>query len=338
MAQNRRSFLKTAGIATAVASAAPFALSMHDGLPGGATPALAANPRSFTAGKFALELDGKSVGILDAYGGGFPYADVIEERGPGSGVIARKHIGNPKYGEITMRVTLGMDQVLWDWIAAMLAGNSLRKSGSIILLDRDNVARRRLDFLNALITEVGFPALDGASKEPAFLTIVFSPERTTYKTASGKYPPSSGKQKQWLCSNFRLKLGDLPCSRVSKIDAFTIKQSVTESPVGATRDYEREPAAIEIPNLAVTLADVDADAWFKFFEEFVLKGNNGQEREIIGVLDCLAPDGRTVLASVSFSQVGIFKCAPELTEPNLDNTQRIVAELYVEQMAFAVGA
>ena len=43
------------------------------------------------------------------------------------------------------------------------------------------------------------------------------------------------KQKQWLCSNFRLRIGKLPCTRVSKVDSFTIKQGIKENTVDAVR-------------------------------------------------------------------------------------------------------
>ena len=43
-------------------------------------------------------------------------------------------------------------------------------------LDYDNNQRWRRTFTGALITEVTFPALDGAAKEPAYLTVKFAVE------------------------------------------------------------------------------------------------------------------------------------------------------------------
>lgn len=41
------------------------------------------------------------------------------------------------------------------------------------------------DFVNALITQIGFPALDAAGKDAAKLTIKFSPEYTRAQAKTG---------------------------------------------------------------------------------------------------------------------------------------------------------
>lgn len=88
-----------------------------------------------------------------------------------------------------------------------------------------DLGARKVGFQNALITEVAFPALDGASKEPAYLTLKISAQPiptgpgTPATLRRGGPPPTSssstsGKQKQWLPSNFRLRIDRMNTSQV----------------------------------------------------------------------------------------------------------------------------
>jgi hypothetical protein len=98
----------------------------------------------------------------------------------------------------------------------------------------------RLTFTNALITEIGFPALDAASKDAAKMTIKLSPEYTRYTvTSSGEVipKPDSQAQKKWLSSNFRLRIDGLAADtrEVIKLEALVFKQKFVEHPIGESR-------------------------------------------------------------------------------------------------------
>ena len=64
---------------------------------------------------------------------------------------------------------------------------------------------------------------------------------------------------------------------------------------------------MEFPNLAVTLAESHAQTWQDWFDDFVVKGNNGQDNEKNGSLTFLAPDLKTTLATINFFNLGIFR-------------------------------
>ena len=57
------------------------------------------------------------------------------------------------------------------------------------------------------------------------------------------------EQKQWHTANYRMRLGDLPCSRVSKIDAISIKQSFADVDGDGVPDLSRSisPITFTIP-------------------------------------------------------------------------------------------
>src|SRR4051812_16392770 len=263
-----------------------------------------ATARALTSTNFLLTLEGVACGYMQSSAGGDVFADVIEERVGGS-FFVKKHIGQPKYDEITVGIGLGMAQPLNDWIAASWQGNYVRKDGSITTGDANFKAQSELEFVQALITETTIPALDAASKSSGRLTIKISPELTRYrKASSAKLPPAAGqKQSKFLNSGFRLELGGLDCSRVRKIDSFSVQVRVADDTVGSVRDAPQEPSTIEFPNLRVTMSDgPTAAGWQTWLNDFVVKGNNGDGQEKSGAIVFLAPAmkelGRVVLHNV----------------------------------------
>src|SRR3954451_16659309 len=71
-------------------------------------------------------------------------------------------------------------------ITDTLPGKSARKDGAIVAADFDFKAVSRAEFFTALLTEVTFPSLDAAAKDPAYMTLKFAPEHTTVKAAGGQ--------------------------------------------------------------------------------------------------------------------------------------------------------
>ena len=337
MPQNRRTFLKSAGLATAVVSAAPLSLSLHEG-PGFAPSRATAAPGGFAAGKFALELDGKAAGFLPAVQGGNVVADVVEFT-PGTSLVPQKVLDDLHYEEVTMLVGLGMAPAFWDWVGHMVDRDPMPMDGAILFADMDSNLVRRMEFKKAWLSEVSLPALDAASNETGLMTVKLRAESTALKPPGGKLPNLVlAKQKNWLASNFRLQVGSLPCTRVNKIEALTIKQQITEYREGGDAGtIHLLPEKLEFPNLVVTFSALDLGPWQAFFDDFVLAGNNGQAAELGGKLDLMAPDLKTVLATLEFFHLGIFRLAPEEVEPLGSNIQRFRADLYCERNRLFVG-
>ena len=182
--------------------------------------------RSYVAGNFLLKLDGADTGFVKSIDGGAIHADVIDEPG-GASFFVKKHIGPPKYEEFAVQTGWWMGKTLYEWIAASWKMNYQRKNGSIVAYDVTLEARSEREFLNALITEVRFPALDGASKEQVCMTVKFGPELIRHKKASGTaaMPLVKAAQEMWLAANFRLEIDGLDCTKVTAVDSFTVRQT-----------------------------------------------------------------------------------------------------------------
>jgi hypothetical protein len=298
----------------------------------------AADSRTYTGGRFMLDLAGHSPGFLRSFEGGAITADVIEEETLGL-QPAKKHIAGVKYEDIRIRTGLGMPAPFCEWLAAFADGKAERRSGALVATDFDYKEKARRTFQDALITEVSIPALDAASKDPAYLSVKIAPGSVEDFVGGGtKVPAPASRQKAWLPSSFRLQVGDLPCRRVTKIDSFTIKQGITEelkdeqAPSG--RLDLKVPGKLEIPNLRVTFSAEDVAPWAAWHKEFVLEGRSSDSSELDGAIVLLAEDGSTELARVNLHHVGIFSLLrmSDDGEAGGSSLDTVTVELYVERM------
>lgn len=299
--------------------------------------AIGASARGYVAGKYGLELGGQMAGWVASASGGGATSDVIAEK-LGVDHLIRKHIGGLKYTEIEVHVGTGMSKDFYDWIKSSFAHTYGRKDGAILVADYNGNEVSRLEFTHALISEIGFPALDAASKDAALMVVKLAPEVTRFKKATGKiHTAETTIHKKWLPSNFRLRIDGLDCTRVNKIESLVVKQKNVDNPVGEMRDYQREPAYLEIPNLVVTLAESHSADWYQWHEDFVIRGNNGEDKVKSGTLELLAANLQDTLFTINFKHTGIFRLEPERVETHSDAIRRVTAQLYVEDMQFEVG-
>ena len=167
---SRRGFLgRAAGAAVAVAGAGVGAGAITGS-------AAAADKRAYTAGKFALELDGVSCGKFGGLDGGQRRL-VVAEDGLGPDYYPRKHIGGVKYEDFTLQCGAGMSKAFYNWMKDSFDKGAIRKNGSIVSADFDYKEKKSARLSNAFITEVTIPALDATAKDPAYLAVSMSPRR-----------------------------------------------------------------------------------------------------------------------------------------------------------------
>lgn len=290
--------------------------------------------RGYSAGKLMIELDGKPAGFLIAVEGGEPVGSVVAEAPDGNGVV-RKHVGSVAYEPIRMSFGTAMGETVYQWMTDWLKGKRPVKSGAIVFLDYQFNEQSRLEFVDALITEVAFPALDAAGKEAAHFTVALQPEITrASKASAGTRHAGFGRKNslQWLASNFRLKIDKLPTTRVSKIDALVVKQQ------SIVREDDRvavPQGPLQIPDLSFTVSQIDGNDFFDWFDDFAIKGNNAQDAERNGTIEFLAPNLNAVLFTLDLSRLGIFRVGRERSEAGAEVIARLRVEMYCEQIAFS---
>jgi hypothetical protein len=279
----------------------------------------------FVGDRFFFKLDeAKDGNFVQGVTGGLPSADiVIEKLGPDN--IQHKHLAGVKWSDITVQSAVGMSKGFYEWIKASMDRTYARKNGAIQACDFNFRVKAIGQFEDALLTEVGFPALDAGAKDAAKMTLKIAPDRTSVKKGSGKISSAGSKIHD---VTVKMEIEGPSSSRIASIDSFTWKQSVAD--VGT-------PPVIEVPDLSVWLSEGSGfNTWSGWFEDFVINGNNGQDAEKTGALSFYR--GTTPVASVGFTGLGIFKLTPEKVEAGSETIRRVKAEMYCEDMTFSFPA
>jgi tail tube protein gp19 len=294
--------------------------------------------RAYTPGHVALELDGAQASWVVSAQGGEAAADVVEET-PAPSPIARRHIGPVRYSDVELECGAGMSPQFYDWISETLSGNFARKNCAIVVTDYNSRELSRLTLSNALIAEVGFPALDGASKDPATMMVKLAPQATAYEAGSGTLGiPLVKEQKRWLPSNFRLRIGGLDCTQVRKIEPLVVTATMVDSSIGESRAYASEPARLRFSDLVITLAQGSAaQGFYEWAKQFILSGLSTPAYERSGTLEFMAPDLQEALFTLSFSGLGIHRLATGRVESGSAAIASVTAYMYYQQVRFAVG-
>jgi hypothetical protein len=275
--------------------------------------------RPALADRIVLTLGGAVCGFVASAEGGDISAPVVREAG---GAFIRKHLGRASPEEIRLTFGLALTKPVYEWLEAGWLGKAEPRSGSLIGLDAKLEKRTELVFKDAVLTAATMPAMDAASKTACVLTARMQPRSTSRHAASGKIAVAQPKaQAQWLPSNFRLEIDGLDCTRVSKVDAFTIPGP--------------QAGVVDFPDLRITLAEANANTWFDWHEAFVVKGKTAAEKS--GSLIFLSPDRKSELGRVLFSGLGIHRLAAAgAAERAASTARRLLAELYCEQMVLDV--
>jgi hypothetical protein len=296
-----------------------------------------ADARSYTAGRFQFTTDGgsKSLGYVKSVTGGNIKGEVVTHSlGPDN--VHKKHLATIAHEPFTVEVGMGMAEDFYKWIQASFDKGHVTKSGELVAANFDYEAQSARVFTDAFISEVTMPALDGSSKEPAYMTVKFDPEKIRYERRGGEKLKGdlAAAQKKWLCSNFRFELGRLPCKRVAKIDSFTWKQGVIKDEVGQFRECTKHPAKVEVPNLKVTVSMADIEAWQQWHRNFVIDGICAEGDELEGAITFMGPDLKEELGEIQLFNVGLISLQQAKQEANKEEVARFEAELYVEKMMF----
>jgi hypothetical protein len=297
---------------------------------------VASNQRGYTAGRFMVELDGAAAGFAETVDGGDVFADVVEEQA-GADDVVHKHIGGVRFDDLELAVGSNMSAAFYDWIADTLKRKHVRKDGAVSFQDYTGAERERLTWQAGLLSAIGFPEVDAASRDAANLTVTIAPELTRHAKGSGSKSTVKGEsgQKKWLASNFRLTIDGVDCTHVRKVGALTVVQAIAESAVGESRDVEKEPAALRIPNLVVSVAEAHAADFLSWHDDFVVKGNNDDSHEREGRLEFLGANRQDVLFTLSFRGLGIFRVARLKTASGAAAIATVEARMYCEELEFA---
>jgi hypothetical protein len=297
-----------------------------------------ADQRTYTGGRFALDINGDNAGFLKKFSGLAMEADIVaNDLGPEN--VQKKHVANIKWTPGKATIGIGMGNEMYQWIKAAFDKGYITKAGALTAGDFNYKAMSVQEFKEALITSVTIPKLDGGSKDAAYFDIEFEAEQVRWSKGGGedirgKVGP---KQKAWLCSNFRFEMGGLPCNRVASIDSFTWKCAVAADQIGIHREPTKHPAKVTVPDVKVSISMADYQAWADAAKKWFVDGNHLEGDEMEGRIVFLNPNMKDEIGEITLQNCGFKKFSKDDLEANSEKIARFNVELYVEKMTFKLN-
>ena len=298
-----------------------------------ASTSTGAQNSGYLTGPMFLLLEGAAAGPLRSVEGGDATAEVVSQA-PGADGIVHKQPGSFGYTDVVLELGETPSSAVLKWVKTMLDRKAARHSGAIVSVDATGSKATKRELHEALITEVRVPELDASDKGTVYLTLALAVERTGF--AAGDPAVASGAKasasKGLHGNTFRLSIAGLEtaCTRVTKIEALSIKQKVSADAIGARREATREPDRLEVSNLVVTLGDAYAQPFYEWAEDFLVKGNVSGEKT--GKLELLAPNLKDVLLTLTFQGLGVFQVRPLKAVSGGDGPRRTQVSMYCERI------
>lgn len=302
--------------------------------------------KPYTGGRFALELDQKhsSVGWLTSLDGGHFKTTSVEAQ-VGANPYVMKYAGKPTYDDVTFGCGASMTGSFWAWVQASLDRKPERRDGALVAYDFNQKERSRRTFRGALISEIGFPALDAASKTAALLSVKISPEHIGFEEGDNSTMSAQAnnnemtKQKHWLSCNFNVALerfkGD-SALRNCKVEAFTIKQNIIVNNVGFEREARKEPGRLDLPQIVVTFPESMAKPWFQWFDKANRLGDH-MDQYTTGQIQYLSTDNSSELMRMELDKVSLLSIELDKLEAHREGISNVKVTLNVEGMKLVRG-
>ena len=295
-------------------------------------------PISYAAAHFALELSGvEDVAVVRSIEGGGLKAEVMTHQIGGTYERWRQ-LGKPKFEDIKLQIGTAMSEPFFKWIADFFKGQIERKNGAIVAGDFDYKERARREFSEALITELTIPKFDANDKSTVYMNVTLAVEDILYKKGEGKQLNGVGNpdaQKAWKACNFHFRLDGFDCSRATKVDSFTIKQTLVEYHSGGRRTAVKTPGPIDFPQLSFYLPEVDAKPLVDHFKK---RGIDGEvPGRLHGQIETFG-NAQDVKFTLEFFNADILNIQPDKSDSTSEELKQVKVDLYIERMQFKYGA
>jgi hypothetical protein len=293
--------------------------------------AAAAKPY-FRVNNFALEIEGVPSGLLRSFSGGQASAEVVRDE-PGRDCFVRKSLARGvNYTDLVFSVAGIPGPEVMSWVYEALSCGSGGRSGAIVSLDVNNKQIRRLEFKNAVITEVTLPPLDSNDAKTAFsLTLRCHPDATQIQPGSREtFPLPKANALKGSTSNFLVTLdGGLEKTLIDRVGSLTLKRKeiraeLDNAPLGLL-------GPVDVADFEMEFLENNSEALYEWHQRFVVEGKNGPEWERNATIELLAPNLKSTLGAIQLSGLGIYSLEPPTGESAKEVRPNVIARLYCQE-------
>lgn len=202
----------------------------------------------------------------------------------------------------TLEIGMGQTAAA-EWMNQFLANKPVPKTAALHAFNARREVTSARQMAGCLITEISFPKLDASDSkamEYPFRLAIEARANASRAPALRTVPTSAVTAKTWSPSNFRVKIGGLPCERISKVDAFTVKLS------RPTEGETAEPNHLEMPKITFSLPAADAAVWRRRLEE-----QKRRSSHMTGAITFYAPNMSTELFRFQLDLIAEASARPE---------------------------
>ncbi len=277
--------------------------------------------KHFGGSHIALTIDTNGyaqTSFLKAAEGGMIKAATTEEPAAGFNLRGR-HASTREVDPLSLE--FGMAGSKWALaIVHAIINNRIhdKVNGEVIHADTNFVAQYSYEFTDALITEIGFPKLDAKAKEIAHLKLKLQPESIDFAIGQGEklVPGSALKQKGWLCSAFKLTIGDDVMA--SSIEPLTVKIGAKAYQTGGFMLPQYTPTGkLDMPKFSFTVPMGYADAMLAWFRAAITTHQGltdgspvgGGQFEKDAIIEFLDPTRKKTLYTINLLGIGPETCS-----------------------------
>ena len=273
-------------------------------------PASPVSNKSYAVSRFGVVIDGIDLtSYVKNVEGGLHKVESTKEQ-TGSYNHPTNHLATRTIEPITLEVGLCKANPVIDIVEKIVNSRQHKRlSGEIFHADANSKSRFEQDFKRAVITEIGFPALDAAGKDLAMLKIKLQPEDASFRAGDGSSIPMGHEkpQKTWQNNSFRLEIDQQGAvtTHVTKVEALTIGVTAKAIQRGGFLLPEYMPGQIKMPKLSIHVPLHHAGSLIKWFERVSAKptSSDGSGYESTGALTFLDTTTKKDLYTIKFEGI-----------------------------------
>jgi phage tail-like protein len=258
--------------------------------------------------------------------GGYAKAD-IAAMNVGADEIPLKHVTNVKFEPIIVHG----DVSSLDDFAKRALDKPTPFNGRVIAMGIDRKAISSLEFFNAIPTKVVISDLDASSKEACYIEVTLAPERTRRVEGGAGEGIVASKLQRCLRSNFTVKIPGITTNGVFKVEGLAMTREIAPDNLGVQREVTKHPTKTSVSNVVLTVSEATARDFWNWYDSFLLKGENSQEKEKTIEIQLMGPDMKSSTLTLQGSGVGMVAMRP--LSGSGENVARVEVELYVDKWA-----
>ncbi len=280
--------------------------------------------RTTTTSNLAIELDGKlAASVSSLQLPGYRVEQVVVPTGPNS---SARLGANVDITPLDAAFNVTQADALTEWALSLPRGQGAQPlDGAALVLDFNNKLTRRVEWTQALVTELRLPELDATSKAAFSLGLTWLPSTVTYAKASGAVvtlPTGSKAKKPLMLSNFRVSGLPFDGKFVSRISLPTVTATLAAQKPGY--------AQVNLGEVALVMGSASRDNALAWVQQVVADGKIADKEYLSLSIELLDPTLKSVRLTVQLSGCALLG----YEESRLDKAQETLGTV---TLRFAVG-